>query len=207
MAQRQILQKRTRLIISLIVGLIVAGFTSRWGNWWLSALAGWDGFVVVLITMIWRDFAGHDGDQMARIVKREDMGSFAIDAIVILTSIASIVAVLVIFTSKSGGLAGVIFGLASIIASWLTVQTLYTLRYAALYYRGDEGGIDFNQKERPRASDFAYLAFTMGMTYQVSDTNLTRHEMRRAALTHALISFVFGVVIIAMTISAVASSL
>jgi len=81
---------------------------------------------------------------------------------------------------------------------------VYTLRYADLYYQ-HEGGLDFNQTEEPDYRDFAYLAFTIGMTYQVSDTNLRLKAVRRTALRHALLSYLFGAVIIAMTINIVAS--
>ena len=66
------------------------------------------------------------------------------------------------------------------------------------------GGVDFNEDRRPRYSDFAYLAFTIGMTFQVSDTDLTSKAMRTTALRHALLSYVFGTAIIATTINLIA---
>jgi uncharacterized membrane protein len=91
--------------------------------------------------------------------------------------------------------------------SWLTVHTLYMLRYGDAYYGDPIGGIDFNEEEPPSYRDFAYVAFTIGMTFQVSDTSLTSKPMRRLALRHALLSFVFGAVILALTINSVASLL
>lgn len=91
--------------------------------------------------------------------------------------------------------------------SWTVLHTVSLLHYARLYYTAPEGGVDFNSDEPPEYSDFAYLAFTIGMTCQVSDTNLTSEPMRRAALGHALLSFVFGTFILAMTINAVAGLL
>ena len=67
--------------------------------------------------------------------------------------------------------------------------------------------MDFNQDEDPTYRDFAYLAFTIGMTYQVSDTNLTDGRIRATALRHALLSFVFGTAIIATMINVVAGLL
>jgi len=81
---------------------------------------------------------------------------------------------------------------------------LFTLRYALLYYRGRDGGVDFNQDDPPRYTDFAYLAFTVGMTFQVSDTDLKTHTIRATALRHALLSYLFGSVILATTINLVA---
>ncbi len=91
----------------------------------------------------------------------------------------------------------------SVLLAWAVVHTVYALRYADLYY-SLEGGIQFNEVEAPDYRDFAYLAFTIGMTYQVSDTNLQAKAIRHTALRHALLSYLFGTAIIAMTINIVA---
>ena len=93
---------------------------------------------------------------------------------------------------------------ASIVLAWSVVHTVYSLRYAKLYYEDREGGIDFNAAGAPCYIDFAYLALTIGMTFQVSDTNLKTTNIRRTALRHALLSYTFGTLIIATTINLVA---
>ena len=93
------------------------------------------------------------------------------------------------------------------VASWATVHTVFTLRYARSYFRGSVGGIDFNEKAPPTYLDFAYLLFTIGMTFQVSDTDLTAGAIRRVALAHALLSYLFGAVIVALSINVVATLL
>jgi len=65
------------------------------------------------------------------------------------------------------------------------------LRHALLYYTGSDGGINFNQDDPPRYTDFAYLAFTVGMTFQVSATDLKTHLIRATALRHALLSYLW----------------
>jgi uncharacterized membrane protein len=85
------------------------------------------------------------------------------------------------------------------------VHTVFTLRYARLYYTPPAGGIDFNEADPPGYVDFAYLAFTLGMTFQVSDTDLTAKPVRHLALRHALISYLFGAVILGLAINVVAS--
>jgi uncharacterized membrane protein len=80
---------------------------------------------------------------------------------------------------------------------------LFALRYARLYYTGTPGGIGFNQDIPPRYLDFAYLAFTIGMTFQVSDTDLQRPEIRATALRQALLAYLFGAVVLASTINLV----
>jgi uncharacterized membrane protein len=95
----------------------------------------------------------------------------------------------------------------SVALTWGLVHTVFTLRYARTYYRPPVGGIDFNEDDPPTYLDFAYLALTIAMTFQVSDTNLTTKSMRRIALAHALLSYLYGAVIIALVINVVSSLL
>ncbi len=91
--------------------------------------------------------------------------------------------------------------LTTVVVSWVAVHTDFTLRYAHVYYSPPGGGIDFAGADTPDYRDFAYLAFTIGMTYQVSDTGLLSSRFRRVLLLHALLSYLFGVVIIAAVIN------
>ena len=96
----------------------------------------------------------------------------------------------------------------TIFLSWGVIHTVYALRYARLYYAAPVGGIDFKHKGYdPCYRDFAYVAFTVGMTYQVSDTDIGAHEIRYTVLRHALLSFFFGAVILATTVNVIASLL
>ena len=83
------------------------------------------------------------------------------------------------------------------------MHTVFTTRYAQIYYEGPPDSVDFNEDDAPDYRDFAYLAFTIGMTFQVSDTDLKTKEIRRTALRHALVSFPLGAVIIAASINLV----
>ena len=87
---------------------------------------------------------------------------------------------------------------------------MFTLRYAEAYYRGPPSGIDFGGSpadDRPDYRDFAYLAFTVGMTYQVSDTNLRNRQIRRTVLLHAVLAYLYGVIIVAAGVNIIASLL
>jgi uncharacterized membrane protein len=84
------------------------------------------------------------------------------------------------------------------------VRAAYTLRYAGQHFRSKPGGIAFGAEdgqERPGYGDFAYVAFTIGMTYQVSDTTQRDPGNRRTVLAHALLSYLFGVVIVAGSVN------
>jgi uncharacterized membrane protein len=87
----------------------------------------------------------------------------------------------------------------TVVLSWAVINTVYTLRYADQHFRSKPGGIAFGTEDgqqHPGYRDFAYVAFTIGMTYQVSDTALRDPQIRRTVLTHAILSYVFGVVIV-----------
>ena len=132
------------------------------------------------------------------------------DLLIILAAVGSLAAVvLVIAGSKDvAGSARLLLALLALMCtamSWLMVHTLYTLRYATIYYGGVPGGISFNQNEPPQYTDIAYMAFSVGMTYQVSDTSITTREMRSAVLRHSLLAFLFGTGILATTINLVVS--
>ena len=168
-------------------------------------MIGWDSAAVLLLYMLWQDFRGSEAAATETMVEEEDITYTTIDFIVLIACLVSIGAVAFLLTSKGANYMDIGFGLFSIITSWATVHALYTLRYAELYYKDVNGGIEFQGTEQPSFSDFAYLAFTIGMTYQVSDTALTSTAFRKVALGHALLSFVFGTAIIATTINFIAS--
>jgi uncharacterized membrane protein len=96
------------------------------------------------------------------------------------------------------------FALVSVFVSWTLVHTVFTLKDARLYYTGQPGGIDFNETAAPDYRDFAYLSFTIGTTFQVSDTDIQTKQIRPTALRHAWLSFPLGAVIIATSINLVA---
>jgi uncharacterized membrane protein len=92
-----------------------------------------------------------------------------------------------------------------VVLSWLVVNTVFVLRYAHLYYGGpNAGGVEFPGGHAPCYRDFAYLGFTVGMTFQVSDTTISDSTIRATVLRHALLAFLFNVAIIATTINVIA---
>jgi uncharacterized membrane protein len=84
------------------------------------------------------------------------------------------------------------------------LHLMYTARSAQLYYGEPVGGIDFNSNDQPSYRDFCYFSYNLGMTYQVSDTEVSSTAIRSVVLRHCLLSYVFGTVILAATINLVA---
>jgi uncharacterized membrane protein len=188
--------------IGAVVGAVAAGLAP----WQVVPLSAWCATALTWVAALWWRIARLDAAGTAMHATYEEPARGTADALLLSASLISLGAVLLGVekaSSSRGDERAVLLGagVLAIIASWLVVHTLFTLRYADLYYCGLDGGIDFNQDEKPTYADFAYLAFTIGMTYQVSDTNLTSNEVRRTALRHALLSYLFGTVIIAATIN------
>ncbi len=198
---------RPRLITMLTVGLVAAVITGLVGSWSYAPVIGWAAAAMTYSSWVWTVIARMDGEQTAAHATREDPSRTMLDGLVLVASVASLAAVASVIVeahAASGATRTLLAGLAvlSVALSWLLIHTLYTLRYAWLYY-ADSRGIDFNQPEAPRYTDFAYLAFTLGMTFQVSDTDLKSHEIRATALRHGLLSYLFGSVILATLINLV----
>jgi len=197
-----------RVVVMLLAGTAAAGVTGALGHWQLAPTIGWSIAALLYSSWVWIAVSGLDDAQTQSHASREEPSRSVADGLVLLlgvASLASVAFVLIPAASADGLERGLLAALAlvSVALSWVLLHTLFTLRYARLYYRHG-GGIDFNQKEKPRYSDFAYFAFTLGMTFQVSDTNISSSLIRSTVLRHSLLSFVFGTVILATTINLVA---
>jgi uncharacterized membrane protein len=196
-----------RVLVSFAVGIAAFGIAWLATPWQAASLIGWSVAAAVFIAWIWFMVAGMGGAATARHAAVEDLSRSTADLVLILASVTSLIGVglSLLEASDTEGLEkAMIVAVASVsvILSWATVHTVFTLRYARLYYAGG-GGIDFNGDRAPTYTDFAYLAFTIGMTYQVSDTSIASKAIRRTALRHAYMSYLFGTIVVAMTINVV----
>jgi len=198
-----------RFIAMIVGGLIAGAATVATGGWEYAPSVGWATAALIYSAWVWIVVGRFDGEQTRAHAIVEEPARGVADALIVVLSVASLASVglvLVQAAVASGIERALIAGLAigSVALSWILLHTLFALRYARLYYREPAGGIDFNQDEKPRYTDFAYLAFTLGMTYQVSDTDVTDHRIRATVLGHSLLSFVFGAFILATTINLIA---
>ncbi|WP_244175400.1 DUF1345 domain-containing protein [Plantibacter cousiniae (nom. nud.)] len=200
---------KLRLTVSALVGVAVGVIIGL--NWfWAGAiLAGWGTTCVVFVGSLWIRIWRMGPERTREHATSEEPGRTTSEVLIVLASVGSLVALSVVILqarASSGVEQGVLAGFAvvSVALSWALIHTIYTLRYARMYFAAPEGGIDFNQEEAPQYSDFAYLSFDLGMTYQVSDTTLRSSELRRTVLKHTLLSYLFGSVILATVINLVA---
>jgi uncharacterized membrane protein len=180
--------------------------------WQVALLAGWDAAAALYVAWVWLSLRHKDAEVTRELATSEDSSRTAADFMLISASVANLVGVgfaLLEASTKSGAVQAVITAIAllGVALSWIAVNTVFALRYAHLYYGDVPGGISFNDDDPPTYAEFAYLAFTIGMTYQVSDTAVTARPIRRSVLRHALLSYLFGVFVLAVTINFVAGLL
>jgi uncharacterized membrane protein len=204
--KNQDLPTAVRLIIASVIG-VIAGMTLAGGHsLLLSLLMGWDAAAFVYLIAIYLSLHKMGSTETSTHAVREDSTITVSHFILVIASVVSIVGEIVVELggkSSHNGLQ-ITVALAGVALAWILVHTTFMLRYARMYYSKPRGGIDFNQSSNPTYLDFAYLAFTLGMTFQVSDTVIQARQIRSTALRHALLSYLFGAVILASTVNLIA---
>lgn len=200
------LSARTRFWLCLLGGLLVGG-----GCWWLTGRIRYGLLALVITTavasVVWTlgtlwplDAAGteeHAG--------REDVGPVLSDLMVVALLAASVASIGVLLVSSTRGsqLVDAALAIVAVLCVWAMLHTMFSLRYARLYYRDPTGGIDFNTDAPPRYSDFFYFGFNLGMAYQVSDTAVRSSQVRAVVLRHGVLSYLFGTLVLAAAINLV----
>jgi uncharacterized membrane protein len=194
-----------RLLVAAAVGAVGWVAASIPLGWEFGPVVGWIAAALLYLVWTWVAIAPMDAASTRTHALREDPTIPVAHLILTAASLASLggVAVLVLASSRGEDLLAAGLGVLGVVVSWVTVHTLYTLRYAAEFYTAPVGGIDFNQHEAPAYLDFAYVGFTLGMTYQVSDTTISSSRIRRLVLQQSLLSYLLGAVVVATTVNLV----
>jgi uncharacterized membrane protein len=202
---------RDTVAVRLLVAAVLGGATAlAVGNavGWRFAIAGWVIAAGVYVGWTRAILAGMNAEQTCRYATREDPTRVVTEFITLSASVASLGGVGYVVAAGSGtgpaALAAAVVGILTVAASWFLVHAMFTVHYARLYYSGEPGGINFHDPEPPRFRDFAYVAYTVGMTFQVSDTEIGLTSIRATVLRHALLSYLLGAVILAVTINLIA---
>ncbi len=201
-----------RVTCAMIGGAAAGAIASLFMLATASILVGWDVAVVIYLVWVWTAVWRLDPGVTARLAKREDP-STAVAELVVVSAGTAMLGAVGFALLKAGRATGetkaflIALGVLSVVLSWTLVHTVFALQYARAYYSEPAGGIDFNEEEPPTYTDFAYFAFTVGMTFQVADTNITSKAIRRITLHHALLSYLFGAVLLGLVINVVATLL
>ena len=202
-----------RTVTAFVIGIaVLAGLLASGTEWAVAVSCGWGAMALVTVLAVWLRIYGMDAAETRVNAQDEDFSRPVADLVTLTASVVSLIAIgytLLEAGSRHGTDKALLLllAIAVVALSWATVHTLYAVRYGDLYYGDVVGGIDFNEDDPPDYRDFGYLALTIGMTYQVSDTDLQNKPIRHTAMRHALLSFVFGAVILALMINSVASLL
>jgi uncharacterized membrane protein len=197
-----------RFLVMVVVGLGTAVAVGALKSWAYAPAMGWAAASLTYLIWVWAVIGRLEAEATAAHARHEDPGRGTSDALVLIATLASFAGVALILLEASNAegatkAAIVSMALGSVALSWFLVHTLFTLRYASIYYQ-DRAGVDFNEDKLPRYLDFAYLAFTIGMTFQVSDTDLKTDAIRTTVLRQALLSYLLGTIVLATTINLVA---
>lgn len=189
------------VVIMLLVGLgvgLVHGFA--WGR---ALLVGFDAGAVVFLGSLWPLLDDGSGDLRARAAKNDANRA----GLLAITGLVTGVILFAVANEMIGKPSGIVIMLivVTLALAWLFSNTVYALHYAHLYYRAidgkDAGGLDFPSCDEPDYWDFIYFSFTLGMTFQTSDVNMTSRRMRRVTIGHCLAAFVFNIGVLAFTIN------
>lgn len=193
------------LVVATVGGLVGAG-------WTVSLTGGWGAAALVTVLVIWLRIGRMGPAETAAHAQAEDYSRAAADFVFLSASVGSLVTIgytLVDARHHNGADKAllILLAVAVVALSWTAVHLIFTVRYGGLYYAEPVGGVTFNEDEDPDYKDFLYFALTIGMTFQVSDTNIGAKPVRRQVTRHALLSYVFGAVIVALAINTVATLL
>lgn len=206
------IQKLSALRILLLSFFV--GITAYFGSLFFTmgtlthVMLGWDVFCILLISLHWYMFFHTSAAETHIKAKMQDETRSEIFAIVLISTFAGLLAVILLLINKDIEPLDLIVAISGMFLSWFLVHTTFGMRYAHLYY-GDSktnkgSGLDFPGNDEPDFIDFAYFSFVLGMTFQVSDVEISSRKIRRLSLLHSLIAFIFNTVIVALTINALA---
>jgi uncharacterized membrane protein len=205
--------QRRRVLSSAAVG-IAAGIGLAFATpWQFAVLAAWDLVAMLMLLRVWLRVSHFSARETRALATYEDDSRPLAELLLVSASVASLVGVAfgIVKAHHSENWLDALLTTTSVVTvtlSWAVVHTVFALRYAHEYYTPPVGGIDFKGGEyEPDYRDFAYLAFTVGMTFQVSDTDVSSREIRRTVLRHAFLSYLFGAVILGLVVNVIASLL
>jgi uncharacterized membrane protein len=199
-----------RFLVVVAVGLVAGVIAAFLAPWQLALVIGWDTAAALYVASVWAVVSRFTPTETSALATREDSSRVVTSVLLLSAALVSLVGTaLVLVKANEAANAGRVMltaaGIATVALSWAVVHTVFALRYAHEYYTPPVGGINFKSDELPDYRDFAYVAFTIGMTFQVSDTDIQRRETRRTVIRHALISYLFGAVILAVVVNVIAT--
>ncbi len=212
----RIISARPHLFSGVGVGMISFLLLTPVPSGAIRAVTGFDIGAAVFLGLTAVSFFRSQDRDISADAKRQQEGEWAVFALTLIGAIMSFASIFLFSGAasdhKSIKAAYLAFVVTTLVLSWLTTQVSFTYRYAHEYYTKNDrdepdGGIEFPQDNKPDYMDFVYFSFVLGMTFQVSDCNITSKKLRRLATLQGLIGFLFNTVILALSVNIAASLL
>jgi uncharacterized membrane protein len=185
-----------------------------------EAIATWDAFAFCVLLLAWLTILTTPLHKLRSRAREQDLSRSLIFVFVVVAACAALFAVGFLISVNKNQLHGhltahLLLALGTVVFSWSLVHTVFGLRYAHTFYGDSDdpaqdrhaGGLSFPEGHIPDYFDFAYFSFVIGMTFQVSDVQVTSRRMRQLTLLHSVLSFGFNTVILALLINTVSSLL
>lgn len=186
-----------------VAGLVVAIPQLGWGR---GTMAAFDVAAIVFLIAISTLLRRNEADKMREASERNDANRAGLLALSFVTSLAILVSVAKELQGRNDATA-IALVIATLVLAWLFSNTIYALHYAHLYYSDcdedgkDAGGLEFPKCDEPDYWDFIYFSFTLGMTFQTSDVEISSRRIRRIVTGQCLAAFVFNIGVLAFTIN------
>jgi len=204
---RQDQSRTVQIGIAATLGAATGSVVGTTAGWQYAPAAGWIASAAVYLVWIWASLTNMTAAAIEVFAQQRHLARGPAETVIVVASIASLGGVAFLLTAGTAkgpdATIAAAVGFLSVIASWLVVQAVYAVRYAILYYTAPVGGIEFNSDDKPTFTDFAYLACTIAVTYGVTDTAVKNRPIRKAVLEHAMVSYLFGTVIVAITVQVI----
>lgn len=212
---------RHRLVISLLASALVwVGLQGRVQHS-TQSIATWDVFAFCILALAWMTIVTTPAQKCRSRAQMQDVSRTVIFVFVVVAACAGLFAVGFLFFANKNVqhphfVLHLLMSLVAVVSSWMLVHTVFGLRYAHTFYGDPDGpagpqehagGLEFPGGRDPDYMDFAYFSFVIGMTFQVSDVQITSREFRKLVLLHGMLSFGFNTVILALTINTVSTLL
>jgi uncharacterized membrane protein len=205
------LDSHHRQFIAIAAAAIAFLLTRKW-SLPVNIMITWISYAISIVIMSWISMLSMHPKNVRKVAKLEDSSVTFIFLFIVASAFASLFAVVLLLQSlkglsKSDTMIHVVLSITSVAVSWWLTHTVFTLRYAHLYYSTEKGkeefaaGLEFPKEPEPDYLDFVYFSFVIGMTFQVSDVEISSRKIRRLAWGHGILSFVFNTAIVALSIN------
>ena len=207
----RVLHARPKLVISVALGVAVALFLPAEWRPITRSLVGWNAGVVLYLCVVYWLVARSAVSHIRGHAAKEDEGSVAILMLTVIATLASLAAIIIHLGQEEGKNSPpqLGFAIATVLLSWFFIHSIFALHYAHEFYResASASGLKFPGSEKPDYWDFIYFSFVIGMTFQVSDVQVTARKVRHTVTAHGIVSFLFNVALLAIMINIAASTI